>query len=488
MYRINYAKTGKIILINITITIVLVLLLELPARLFEKSDKVMLFSDRTDFIRGRPFVAEDDEVGFLLVPNYRSSDVNINSSGFRGSDFEDDTNDGYLILAIGGSTTFGWALDDQDTYPQQLERILRSNKLLKESGLNISVINAGIPSFTSTQQKLYLHKILEEMRPDLVLVMTGINDYYYSMLANWYPEVLLLRTPPYWMSFLRENSALFRLLLKNKIPKEFLNVFNEDTLELFRSNIKEMIEIAVTNKIDIVAIAPPFNINAYLEKGFSPFNEIIHKGAYITSSQSRFWDAQVDLFTKSKKISIDHSMSVTKITDKKYFLDHCHLTPEGNQILVGEVAHQLVKILLKRSPEMAKQEIREILFFEPLPHEVKVSGLSHLEDWGRWSNARTVTIDFQKVLPRNFTLVLEAYSFSQLKAPFGITIGGSTQEFILQDNEMTHTTLTFNDIQNDRYTITIAIPNPTSPNSLNQSADIRELGIRIRSILIEPSL
>lgn len=490
MYALNYTKVSKIskiIIINIAVAVFLILLLELPVRLFETSGGIKLFSDRTDVIRGRPFVAENEEMGFLLVPNYHSSDININSSGFRGRDFNVDRKEDYVILAIGGSTTFGWTLDDQDTYPQQLENILRSNKLIKKADLNISVINAGIPSFTSTQQKLYLNKILKEIKPDMVLVMTGINDYYYSMLANWYPEVLLLRTPPAWMSFLRENSALYRLILrKSAMPEELINVFNEDALELFRSNIQEMIEICATNNIDIVAIAPPFNVSTYTDKGFSPFNEVIHKGEFITSSQKRFWDSQVHLFSKKKLNSIDHSMSVTNNTDKHYFLDHCHLTQEGNRLLVRDVSHQLVKILLKQSSQLSSPKIRKIVFSKPLPEEVKETGLSIQEEWGRWSNAKTVTIDLQEMLPRKFTLTLEAHSFRQLNAPFILTIGDSTLDFILKDNEITHTTLKLNNVKDEKYTISITVPNPVSPKSLSLSDDTRELGIGIRSILIEP--
>ena len=148
----RFRKTAVVLVLNIVVTISLITCFELIARLFDNGNDYEFFSDRTDMVRGRPFVATDNKVGFLLVPNYMSHDINVNSNGFRGSELEDDINKNYVILAIGGSTTFGWGLDDRHTYPQQLENALRANALVRKSGVTISVINGGIPSFTSTQQ------------------------------------------------------------------------------------------------------------------------------------------------------------------------------------------------------------------------------------------------------------------------------------------------------------------------------------------------
>lgn len=346
MANIQYIKICKIIVINLLIILFLLALLELVAKSLVEPHEVKMYSDRTDVIRGRPFVVKDNEIGFLLVPNYQSTDIHINSGGFRGEEIKDSLKDDYVILAIGGSTTFGWGLEDQYTYPYQLQQQLSNNNIIREIREQITVINAGIPSFTSTQQKLYLDRIIPDINPDLVIVMTGINDYHYSLLKNWYPEILLLRMPSAWRLWLTNNSSIFKLLLtRNQKPGKLVNVFNEDALNHFRSNIQEMIEISDSHNVDIIAIAPPINGRGYIGGEFSPFNEIVHTGEYIIQSQKRFWDSQVEIFTQANKTTIEHSMSVSRNADSRYFHDYCHLTPEGNKIFVNDIIGDVVEII-----------------------------------------------------------------------------------------------------------------------------------------------
>jgi len=79
----------------------------------------------------------------------------------------------YRILCLGESTT---ALGGKNSYPRQLEEILNSREDLD---FDISVINGGLASIASDGILASVEKQINQYRPDLVLVMMGINDVIY---------------------------------------------------------------------------------------------------------------------------------------------------------------------------------------------------------------------------------------------------------------------------------------------------------------------
>lgn len=339
---IKIKKLIIIVVVNIIIFLGLFSGLELIARYFNYPDDSKLFSNRTHGIH-KFFVKRDPHIGFVLIPNYASPQININSMGFRGKEFDNDLNKHFVILAIGGSTTFGLGVDDSQSYPYQLQTILRNDDLIREKNIKLTVVNAGVPSYTSIQQRLHLEASIKLIKPDLVLICTGTNDYLYSTLVNWYPEVLLLRIPSPWRLWFQKNSALFRLLIMRPVSsKKLVNVFNDEALNYFSSNIEAMIDTSTLNNIEVTAVAPPFNNNLFFNDQFSPFNDIIiHKPEFARTSQRKFWEALVEIGKKENINLIDHKMSVTHFTDKKYFLDFCHLTPEGHFLMASDIAQQI---------------------------------------------------------------------------------------------------------------------------------------------------
>ena len=80
--------------------------------------------------------------------------------------------DEYRILCLGESTT---ALGGEDSYPSQLEQMLNGqNRQMK-----FTVINEGIISTTSNYILTHLDQNLEKYKPQMVIVMMGINDKAY---------------------------------------------------------------------------------------------------------------------------------------------------------------------------------------------------------------------------------------------------------------------------------------------------------------------
>lgn len=91
-----------------------------------------------------------------------------------------------VILCLGDSFTFGVGAAYQDSYPRQLEGMLKARFPRK----NIKVYNLGIPGSNSSQLGSGLQRDIDKYHPDLVVVMSGRNDIW-NMAGAGRPVFLL---------------------------------------------------------------------------------------------------------------------------------------------------------------------------------------------------------------------------------------------------------------------------------------------------------
>ncbi len=76
----------------------------------------------------------------------------------------------FRVMTLGCSTTFGWGVNDDETFPAQLEKDLLAD------GHAVEVINGGQPGFTSFQGLWLWEKVLATYKPDLVLFGYIVQD------------------------------------------------------------------------------------------------------------------------------------------------------------------------------------------------------------------------------------------------------------------------------------------------------------------------
>lgn len=80
------------------------------------------------------------------------------------------------IFVFGGSTTLGGGVADHETIPAQLQDVLRGGQSTKP----INVYNFGVGSYFSTQEiTLFQNKLREGLKPDIVIFIDGLNDFYF---------------------------------------------------------------------------------------------------------------------------------------------------------------------------------------------------------------------------------------------------------------------------------------------------------------------
>lgn len=98
--------------------------------------------------------------------------VHINAVGARGPEVEVTKAPGVVrVLAVGGSTTFGTAVDEQDGWAGQLQTVL--NARYRGSTTDASayeVVNFGLPGYSTGQAARLALRKLELLDPDLVVM------------------------------------------------------------------------------------------------------------------------------------------------------------------------------------------------------------------------------------------------------------------------------------------------------------------------------
>ena len=96
--------------------------------------------------------------------------VQVNSHGLRDREIGPCRADVFRILLLGDSVTFGHGQPIDVTVGRELERVL-SNQTR-----TVEVINAGVPGWSTYQQRLFYEEAGLALCPDLVLVGFVLND------------------------------------------------------------------------------------------------------------------------------------------------------------------------------------------------------------------------------------------------------------------------------------------------------------------------
>lgn len=88
----------------------------------------------------------------------------------------------YKIVCIGDSSTFGLGAENRQiyNYPNQLQQLLDESI----SNKKFQVINLGVPGANSSQVVHRLRNNILEYKPDLVIIMIGMNDIWNLKESN----------------------------------------------------------------------------------------------------------------------------------------------------------------------------------------------------------------------------------------------------------------------------------------------------------------
>jgi lysophospholipase L1-like esterase len=131
-----------------------------------------------DFLwRNRPSVEKRQPVNPQRWGGHDEWTIRNSSRRVRGPELADDPKPpGALrILCVGDSVTFGFNVDQDDSYPERLQAMLRERFPRRA----IDVVNAGTPGWSFVQGLLFLEHEGLALQPNVVIMAFGANDRYF---------------------------------------------------------------------------------------------------------------------------------------------------------------------------------------------------------------------------------------------------------------------------------------------------------------------
>jgi lysophospholipase L1-like esterase len=294
----------------------------------------------------------DPLVYWRLTPNqncYTKIDhkpVHINAHGTRGADFAVPKPPNTIrILSLGDSRTFGWGLNDSETYSARLEEGLQKHFGTSEK---VEVINAGVNAWSYSQMNAFFRERALSWQPDVVL-LAGANLWtQFSEQADpKFVKQMMLRVR---LKNLLRRFALYHYVVEVKLKDlyerertKFIPVDpNRDTLfkeqqqkdpdAVFRNAIEQLCSTALSNHMQPVLVYIPTQ-TALLGQHANVFTEVLTEMTAVSKKlHVTLLDLTPDLYPKSKEVYLEG--------------DPVHLNMAGNEI-IGRRLDDVVSSILK---------------------------------------------------------------------------------------------------------------------------------------------
>lgn len=194
---------------------------------------------------------------FLVEGDYRT-----NSLGLRGDEIPPKQANEIRIACFGNSCTFGWRLQEGETYPARLEQLLNA----EPESQKYRVVNCGVPGYSSFQGLKMLKEYLPILQPDVVTICYGWNDHW---AAGFDIPDSEQRTPPQWILDIQNllsrlhtyRGVKFALLARSEKGREYTYDRSSPryrvSINEFRDNLMEMVNYCRLNGATPVLITAP---------------------------------------------------------------------------------------------------------------------------------------------------------------------------------------------------------------------------------------
>jgi len=351
-------KTLKIIFVNFVLLFIMALFTEISFR----SYKAITKEDKDDYRRknwaGRKNVTNEildwfsdfdqmkKEHIFRYYPNtsyitkaFSSKTINTDRHGFRRTPSHTIVKKNKVHI-FGGSTVFGWGVNDNNTIPSIFQRL---------SGTQTK--NFGVMTYRSRQDLNHLLNNFDYIAPhDTVIFYGGLNDalmgckqkesiHSHSYVDHFNKNLFYKKSWSRLIDQLLSKSMIYTKINQKiqKKKKQFENKCDKEAFESLASeliNVWQMTELFLERKnINFICSLQPtpytndFKPNYYGEN----YDEIISQ--FYFTFKKRIKDTKLNCFLDS-----------TKIFKEDYFIDSCcHTSKEGNEMIAKHLFEEINK-------------------------------------------------------------------------------------------------------------------------------------------------
>jgi lysophospholipase L1-like esterase len=268
--------------------------------------------------------------------------VHINSHGTRGPDFETAKPENTIrILSLGDSRTFGWGLAQEETYSNQLQRLLQDQT---GSTKKIEVINAGVNAWSYAQMHTYFREYGLKYHTDIV-ILADANLWTQFSDQNSFEFVKAFMRRVWLKNFLR-RFATYDYIVEYKLrevyerqrtkfipmdPRQdtfFKEQQAKDPDAFFREHIDGLCRLALSHRVKAVLLHMPTIGQLQIPES----NQIIKAKTLVAQRLGvPLVDMTADMRPKGKSLFLEG--------------DEAHLNVSGNQ-LVAQRLFTIVKDLI----------------------------------------------------------------------------------------------------------------------------------------------
>jgi len=287
-----------------------------------------------------------------LKPNQESPTIHINSHGFRGNEItQEKPYDVFRIFMVGGSTTFApRAPSDELSIPGYLQTEFSESDL----GMEVEMINAGIPNLASTGELLLIQKKIINFDPDLIIIYDGYNDLYLRLgfvkdlppneeleKNNFNQDIKKYFKTPYFVSSYFANFENFSIMKSMDVdsdfkrPREITDV--DQKAERWAENISKVCEIGNENGFKTIVFLQPF-----LGTGNKTFTE------HEMNISMKVWDSKKAAFEYQKFVDLleELELKCTKVADfrnifddvnESVYFDNAHIHYKFNKYVAEKI-------------------------------------------------------------------------------------------------------------------------------------------------------
>ena len=269
-----------------------------------------------------------------------------NSLGLRGPELSQSQSPNRLrIVLLGASTVMGFAASDNE---HTLSYLLESKLRRRLTGMQVEVVNGGIGGYTLADEQALLEKVLAPLRPDLVVVYPGFNEFagYCRPPSRRQPVALQglpkLEMPEWWMT---DDLVLANTNGLRSAPPVLVGTKDVEAMNMsaYRARVASLIQSAQSRGESLVVATvarsfrreqPPELQQSLVAKigGLLP--------CFTLDGTHRLFDRHNDVLKAEAAIAKVPVIELDKLIPggSRYFVDTTHFTDEGEDVAAEAMA------------------------------------------------------------------------------------------------------------------------------------------------------
>jgi len=296
-----------------------------------------------------------------------------NSMGYRGPLVNVDKPKGtYRIVLLGGSTTNGYGVNDDSTIDAHMRRLLPE----RFPGLCFEVVNLALGGYDSYQDYERMRVDGTKLKPNLVIVNSGINDvrnaqfdnlsappdprtlFWENVMQQMREEVthgVSLQTLANHYLYLARLPGFIRELLQQRQQVKVIRAVepHDSAIDYFAVNVERTVGLASSIGAAVILSTPPSALSMRNKSSDPPEKTYWIKDAGTTENYRRRLAARMQQIAAHARAAGKPVSYLSNNLPLEVFLDDAHLTSSGNLTMSQdfvEAASPFIRTAFPKSP------------------------------------------------------------------------------------------------------------------------------------------